>query len=64
MFHYRFKFVQFAHNDVLAFSLSCIYAIYSAMCGKRAGKVRLSLGKYPKILGFVPCEYVTYTKNI
>ena len=64
MFHYRFKFVQFAHIGVLVHSLVLIYAIYSAMYWKRAGKVRLSLGKYPKILGFVPCEYVTHTKNI
>ena len=34
------------------------------MYGKRAGKVRLSLGKYPKILGFVSREYVTHIKNI
>ncbi len=34
------------------------------MYWKRAGKVRLSLGKYPKILGFVPYEYVTHTKII
>ncbi len=38
MFHYRFKNVQTAHNDVLAHSLFLIYAIYSAMYGKRAEK--------------------------
>ena len=64
MFHWCFKNVHTAHDTVLAFSLSCIYAVYGAMCWKRAGKVRLSLDKYPKILGFVPCEYVTHTKNI
>jgi len=64
MFRYRFKFVQFTHIGVLAFSLSCIYAICSAKYGKGLEKVRLSLGEYPKILGFVPCEYVTHTKII
>ena len=64
MFHWCFKNVHTAHIDVLAFSLSCIYAVYGAMYEKRAGKVLVSLGRYPKILGFVPCEYVTHTKNI
>ena len=38
MFHYRFKNVQTVHDDVLAFPLSCIYAVYGAMYGKRAEK--------------------------
>lgn len=38
MFHWCFKNVHIAHSDVLAFSLSCIYAIYSAMYWKRAEK--------------------------
>ena len=38
MFHWCFKNVQTAHDTVLAFSLSCIYAIYGAMYGKMAEK--------------------------
>ena len=38
MFRYCFKNVHTAHIGVLAFPLSCIYAIYSAMYGKRAEK--------------------------
>ena len=64
-FRYCFKnIIHTAHIGVLVHSLVLIYAIYGAMYGKRAGKVRLSLGKCPKILGFVPCEYVTHTKYI
>lgn len=38
MFHWCFKNVHTAHIDVLAFLLSCIYAVYGAMYGKRAEK--------------------------
>ena len=45
-------------------SHSLAFTLFMVQCTEKGRKVRRSLGKYPKILGFVPCEYVTHTKNI
>ena len=45
-------------------SHSLASTLFMVQCTEKGGKVRVSLGKYPKILGFVPCEYVTHTKII
>ena len=62
-FRYCFK-ISILRTSVTLLSHSFAYTLFMCNVRKKGGKVRLSLGKYPKILGFVPCEYVTHTKNI